>query len=108
MERCLQGVACSTYVVLLQTHAVLTDMWALLAAHQACVAQVPIVCVAVSGSGYEFGSAKQQLEGLSDSLELAILAQMKTALSCWNPPTSVEALQSQLASTIPAIIAFEA
>ena len=58
----------------------------------------------VAASGYEFDSAKQRLEELSGSLELTILAQMRTALSSWHPPTSVEALQSQLASTIPAII----
>ena len=63
-----------------------------------------MVCVLVSRSGYDFDLAQKGLEELSTRLDAATLAQMRTALSSWTPPKSLEALQSRLASTIPAII----
>ena len=88
IERCLERVARAEYVVLLQSRAVLTQPWALLAAYRASLAKVPMVCVLVSRSGYDFGSAQQCLEGLSTHLDAAAITQMRTVLSRWAPPTS--------------------
>ena len=103
-ERFLERVARSKCVVVLQTRAVLTQPWALLAAYRASLAKVPMVCVLVSNSGYDFASAQQCLEGLSACLEAADIAQMRTVLSGWTPPGSLEALQARLSSIIPATI----
>jgi transcriptional regulator of heat shock response len=65
---------------------------------------MPIACVVVDGSGYDFGSVKQHLEQLSERLDAASLEQLTTVLSQLSPPRSVSELQTTLAALIPHII----
>jgi len=104
MERCLERVAQSASVMLLQTRAVLEQPWALLAVFRAALASVPVVCVVVDESGYDFGGAKLHLEHLNERLAAPALEQLADELSRWGPPRAVAALQSKLASQIPQII----
>jgi hypothetical protein len=104
MEGCLECVAQCTSVLLLQTKAVLTQPWALLAVYNAALARVPVVCVVVNESGYDFGGAKMHLEHLSERLGAPALEQISREMSRWDPPRDVEALQSKLSDLVPVII----
>jgi len=104
MEKCLSRVAQSTCVVLLQTRSVLQQPWALLAVFHATLANVPVVCVVVTESGYDFRDAKLHLEHLREHLDAPVLEQISGELSRWEPPKDAEELQSTLARLIPQII----
>jgi len=104
MHRCLERVAQSTSVLLLQTPSVLMQPWALLSMYRAALTGVPVVCVAVAEGGYDFGEAKLHLEHLSERLDAPALEQISDELSRWDPPRVVEALQSKLARLIPLMI----
>jgi hypothetical protein len=97
-------VASSRYVLLVQTRGVLSQPWALLAVYFAAHARIPIVCVVVDHSGYDFANAKQHLEQLGERLDAASLEQLTTALSHLSPPHDMPALQKTIASSIPHII----
>jgi len=104
MEKCLGCVALSSSVLLLQTRSVLETPWALLAVFHATLARVPVMCVVVDESGYDFGGAKLHLQHLCERLSAPALEQMSSELSRWGPPQNIQALQSKLANTIPQII----
>jgi hypothetical protein len=104
MDLCLERVAGSSYVILLQTRSVLTHAWPLLATYHASLAGVPLVCVVVFGGGYDFGSVKHHVTDLDTRLDAATLEQMSSTLAGWTPPRSVAALQVKLFSLIPQII----
>jgi len=104
MDKCLVRVAQSTHVVLLQTRSVLEQPWALLSVFCATLAHVPVVCVVVAESAYDFGDAKLHLEHLNERLGAPALEQISGELSRWDPPQDIEVLQSKLASLIPQII----
>jgi hypothetical protein len=107
MHKCLECLASSTYVILLQTASVLMHPWPLLATYRASLAEVPLVCVAVAESGYDFGFVEHHLERLNERLGAAALEQMSMVLSEWTPPKTVSALQSKLFNVIPQIISVE-
>lgn len=104
MEACLEHVARSKYVVLLQTESALAQPQVLLAAYRAALARVPMVCVVVTGGGYDFDDAKEHLDNLETRLGPEACAQIRGTLSRWSPPKDVADLQSQLAELIPNII----
>jgi hypothetical protein len=104
MEMFLERVAKSSCVVLLQTRSVLMQPWALLAVFRATLSSVPVVCVVVTESGYEFAEAKVHLEHLSDRLGAPALEEVAGELSRWTPPRDIRALQSKLANLIPQVI----
>jgi hypothetical protein len=104
MAQCLEHVVRAKYVVLLQTESALAQPWVLLAAYRAALAGVAMVCVVVSGRGYDFAGAKEQLEQLDKRLGVEEIAQLSRVLSSWSPPKDVASLQANLAGLIPNII----
>jgi len=104
LGHCLECVAQCTSVLLLQTHSVLTQPWALLAVYRAALANVSVVCVVVDESGYDFGRATLHLEHLCERLGACAFEQISCELSLWDPPKDMEALQSELACLIPKTI----
>jgi hypothetical protein len=104
MKKSLKCVAQSACVMLLQTRSVLEQPWALLAVFHAILVNVPVVCVVVAESGYDFGEAKLHLEHLTERLDEPALEQISRELSRWDPPKDMEALGSKLSSVIPHII----
>jgi hypothetical protein len=102
IQHCLERVAQTSSVLLLQTRSVLQQPWALLAVYRK--RRVSVVCVVVDGSGYGFGGVKLHLEHLRERLGAPALEQITGELSRWDPQTDVEALQSALASQIPQTI----
>jgi len=104
MVRRREALDGSPFVLLLQTRGVLSQPWALAAAYYAALSSIPIVCVVVNGSGYDFDGAKQHLEQLSERLDAASLEQLTAVLSQLSPPQDVSQLQQSLASLIPHII----
>jgi hypothetical protein len=78
-------LASSRCMLLLQTQGVLSQPWALLAMYRAAVAGIPITCVVVNGSGYNFGGAKDHFEQLSERLDVALLEQLTAVLSQLSP-----------------------
>jgi hypothetical protein len=104
MEDCLKHVSDWSCAILLQTRTVLSHSWPLLAVYRAALASVPVVCVVVNESGYDFGGAQLHLKHLSERLGAPALEQISQELSRWNPPRGVEALQSKLLHLIPKMI----
>jgi hypothetical protein len=104
MELKLERVASSAHVILLQTSMVLLHPWPLLAAFHAAVVGVPLACVSVADSGYDFDSVEYHLRHLDERLDAAELEHMSSVLSQWRPPRTIAALQSKLHSFIPPII----
>jgi hypothetical protein len=104
MEECLEQVARSTYVILLQTRSVLAHPWPLLATYHAARADVPIVCVMVQESGYDFEKAEYQLSHLEEVCSPVAFKQLSEVLLTWSPPRNVAALQHRLFKIIPQTI----
>jgi hypothetical protein len=104
MEVSLERVASSGYVILLQTETVLMHPWPLLATYHAALAGVPITCVVVAESGYDFKSVELHFKHLDERLDAASLEQMSDVLSRWMPPRTVAGLQSKLYGLVPQII----
>lgn len=100
----LEGVAGSKYLLLVQTAGVLAQPWTLLALYYAHIHSIPIVCVVVQGSDYDFVAAKAHLEHLRKHLDEASFAAMNTVLGRLEPPAHMRALQSTLAALIPSLI----
>jgi hypothetical protein len=98
MKECLERVASSVYVILLQTRSVLIHEWPLLASYHAALAGVPFVCVTVVGGGYDFDSAEDHLTHLEKRLDAATLTRMSSVISEWTPPRAVASLQARLFS----------
>jgi hypothetical protein len=99
MRQALEAlVTSSPYVLLLQTASVLSQPWALLAAYWAALARLPIICVVVNDSGYDFGGAKEHLEHLSERLDAASLQQLTAVLSQLAQPHSRRRRSSGIAT----------
>jgi hypothetical protein len=104
----------SECLVLMQTKRVLERPWVLM---ELCVALrlgLPIVCVNVTGLGYEFAGVKNYLGSLEAELDArnpGAAGELRTLLENQDPDfpgepiTSIEHLSAKLIDTIPAIIA---
>jgi len=101
---------------LLLSKRVLERPWVLLELDEASRRGLPIVCVRLEGSGYDFAAAKEYLNDLENQLSqcdpaaLAELTQRLDELRRSAPESpaelfSLSALQSRLAATLPNLIA---
>jgi hypothetical protein len=83
-ERSLEHLSKAKYVLLLQTKHVLEKPWVLLALYRAVLCRVPMVCVMVVGSGYDFGNAKDLLENVHSRLDEKARLEVTSVLSKLN------------------------
>lgn len=112
VDGCLRRIQMSEVVLLVQTEHVLSDPYALLHLYCALCSDLPIVCVNVEGGGYDFQDAGTYLGALATRLDekkpgglaklTGLLHDCRLQLGGGDgEERTVDALQHQLADTIP-------
>ena len=112
VDGCLRRIQMSEVVLLVQTEHVLSDPYALLHLYCALCSDLPIVCVNVEGGGYDFQDAGTYLGALATRLDeknpgglaklTGLLHDCRLQLGGEDGgERTVDALQHQLADTIP-------
>jgi len=108
MDSFLQQVARSKLVLLLQTAHVLEQPWVLLSLYRAAICNVPMVCVVVVGSGYEFAEAKGHLTNLEEVLSESARQEVSGALvrlsDLSGETHDIGTLSTKLAALVPSLI----
>ena len=72
--------------------------------YQAHLACLPLVCVLVEGSGYDFDAARQRLRSLEAQMDASALDEMREVLACLSPPTEISTLQAVLEEVLLSLI----
>ena len=108
LHQSLEALGKAEALLLLLTQNVLEVPSVLLQVYEAIKKGMPIVVVRVEGGGYNFGAASHYLNHLETELgqkDASALEELKSHLANFEGETSLDEMQSQLASVIPSMIA---